>query len=94
LEGITQEINRMKIFYTFEQRLKYAEDNHKSDLVALTLGISDMKKNIYDSYYTKEEVYKLCYNLQIDCCEMLFNPRTHKIGERITFKNPKNVPEV
>lgn len=36
----------------------------------------------------------LCYNLQIDCCEMLFNPRTHKLGQKITYKNPKNRPEV
>jgi chromosome segregation ATPase len=39
LEGIEKEIQKMKVFYSFEQRLKYAEDNHKSDLVALTLGI-------------------------------------------------------
>jgi hypothetical protein len=74
----------MKVFYSFEQRLKFAENNHKSDLVALTLGISDLKRSIFDSYYTKEEVFRLCYNLQIDCCEALFDPKSHKVGEKIT----------
>ena len=84
----------MKVFYSFDQRLKYAENNHKSDLVALTLGISDLKRSIVESYYNKEEVYRLCFNLQVDCCEAIFDPVTHKVGQKITAKNPKAVPEV
>ena len=78
----------------FEKRLLDCENGHKSDIVGLKLQIQDLERFVITDYFTKEDTYRLCYNLQVDCAEHLFDPKSHKIGEKISSDNPKNAPEL
>ena len=60
--------------------MNYIENNHKSDRISLSLGISDLKKHVSQMYYNKVENYRLSYNMTVDCMKMLFDPKTHKTG--------------
>lgn len=70
------------------------ENNYKSDKISWSLGISDLKKLTSNMYFNKLETYRLAYNMTVECIEMLFDPKTHKTGQKINANNPKNVVEI
>ena len=53
-----------------------------------------MERYVITDYFSKEDVYRLCYNMQVDLAEHLFDLESHKIGEKINAKNPKTAPEL
>lgn len=70
------------------------ENSHKNDLIAVSVGISDLKSFVNQRCFTKEDTYRLAYNLTVECFEDIFDPKSHKIGQKINSKNPKNILEL
>ena len=70
----------MKVFYTMREKLNQLENSFKSDLIGVSLGISDLKSYVNTRCFTKEETYRLAFNLTVECFENIFDPNSHKIG--------------
>jgi hypothetical protein len=85
---------RLQIVFGLERRLRESEGRQKQEIAACNSAMDKLKSHLRSEYTQKVDAFRLCFNMQLDCCEKLFDPKSHKVGETINAANPKLPPEV
>ena len=81
LEGVTEDVEALKSCYKFGPRLKYLENQAKSDLLAVTRKLNELQ--IANSFNLKRsEALKLVYTMSTDIIKNIMDPVAHKSGKK------------
>ena len=83
----------MDVVLTYEPRLNLLENQAKSDLIAVTLKLEQVRKESAH-HIKKVDAFKMCYGLQVDMMKTVLDQRTHRSGLPPTPQNLKRDPEV
>ena len=78
---------------TFEPRLETLENQAKSDLIAVTRKLEEVRKQA-EGHIKKVDAYKLSYGLQVDMMKAVMDPLRHRSGQAASQKHPKRDTEV
>ena len=69
----------MDVVLTWEPRIDLLENQAKSDLLAVTYKLEQVRKES-EHHIKRVDAYKMCYGLSIDMMKAVFNPNAHRSG--------------